>query len=445
MNLTNGEISKHVQDIAIPASLGFFFNTMFNIADTYFAGWISTQALAALSVSFPVFFIILAFVQGLATGSSALISNALGSKDEKSVEQLSAQVLSYGLMCYLLITPFGLVVSRPVFEMLGAKGDYLHMATEYMDVIFIGSLFFTLLYAANSILLAHGNSKIMRNFMIGGFFLNAALDPWFMLGGYGLPAMGLRGIALATVFVMFLGCVYVNYQVYKRGYYKEIELRDFIPRGDVFLRITKQSLPASLNYMTIGLGIFVITYFIKDFGEAAVAAYGIGTRIEQIFLLPTIGLTVATLAIIGQNHGAKYFHRIEETIHTSLKYGMAIMTVGALVMYFFPKELYSLFTKDEKVLEIGTSYLKVAALTSWSYMLLGIYISALQGMKKPAFAFLIGSWRQIIVPIFIFTLMTKVYHFGLISIWWSIFTITWISAIISVVYCQSVIKKKINT
>ncbi|MBS4167729.1 MATE family efflux transporter [Parachlamydia sp. AcF125] len=442
MDLTKGEVPSLVRKIAIPAALGFFFNTMFNVVDTYFAGWVSTQALAALSLSFPVFFIILAFVQGLSTGSAALISNALGSKNEVQAERVSAQVLSFAVICYFFLLVIGLSIDSTLFRLMGAEGEYLEMAVAYMDIIFIGSFFFIVLYAANSILLARGNTTVLRNYLVLGSFINAVLDPWFLYGGYGVPAMGLKGIAVATVATMLIGFFYVLFEVIRSGYLRICCWKDFIPKREIFYAITEQSFPAALNMMTIGMGIFIMTYFIKDFGQEAVAAYGIGIRIEQITLLPTIGLTVASLSIVGQNNGAGFFDRIKETLNVSVKYGAMIIVVGCLLMSLFPQYLYKIFSEDQKVIEIGSAYLRIAALMSAAYMLLGINISALQGMKKPFFPFFMGCLRQIILPCLIYYLMTQVLHLGLLSLWWSSFTITWIGAFITLFYTRWVIKQK---
>ncbi|KAF3361993.1 Uncharacterized protein PHSC3_001304 [Chlamydiales bacterium STE3] len=442
MDLTKGPITAHVKEIAIPASLGFFFSTMFNVVDTYFAGWISTEALAALAISFPVFFLVIAFVHGISTGSSALISNSLGAKDEKTAERLTAQVLTFAFFTYLLITPIGLLSSSFLFQVLGASDEFLEMSVAYMNIIFIGSFFLIMLYAANSALLARGNSVVLKNYLIGTFFLNIILNPWFLYGGLGIPPLGIRGIALATVVAMGIGFFYVMYKVWYAGFLRLARPKDFIPNGRVFLEIAKQSLPASLNMMTIGIGIFVITYFIKDFGKAAIAAYGIGTRIEQIAILPTIGLTIASLAIIGQNNGAGLIGRIEETLRITLRYGIYIVLVGCISMYLFSDKLFQIFSQDQQVIEIGAKYLRIAALTESAYVILGISISGLQGMKLPFYALWLGLLRQIIFPISVFYLVTRVLHYGLESVWWSIFFITWTAALVTLWYIQKVIKEK---
>lgn len=439
MDLTTGKVSDHLRHIAIPASIGFFFNTMYNVVDTLFAGFISTKALAALSITFPVFFIMIAFVTGLSTGSSALISNTLGSKDHSGVKKIIAQVFSFAIVTYVIITPVCLYISPSLFMLLGASGEYLTMASTFMNVIFVGSIFFILLYAANSVLLAHGNSLVMRNYLVGGFFINTLLDPWFLFGGYGIPPMGLEGIALATVTVMALGFVYIFYEIYKDGYLDGITFTDLIPQKLQFIAIAKQSLPASFNMMTIGFGIFIITYFVKNFGDTAVAAYGICTRIEQIVLLPTIGLTIATLSIVGQNNGAGDMGRVQEAINKSLAVGFMISIIGAFIMFLIPRQLVSIFTNDAEVIRIGSGYLKVAAFTSAAYVLLSVNVSALQGLKKPTYPMLIAVVRQVILPFGVFYIFTNTFHFGITSIWIGTLIINWSAAILTFFVCRFVV------
>lgn len=444
MKLTTGSLEDHIREIAIPASVGFFFNTMLNVVDTFFAGLVSTEAIASLSISFPVFFMVISIVQGLSTAASTLISNAVGAGDEKKAEHVSAQILTYALFSYIFVCILGLYTSGPIFKLLGATGAYLVMAKSYMDVIFIGSIFFIMAFSANSILYAHGKSKYIRNYLIFAFFLNAVLNPWFLFGGLGIPAMGLKGIALATVVSMLCGCIYIFYIVIAKGYLIIVSWKDFIPQRAVFEEITEQSIPTVLNLLTVGIGIFVITYYIKNFGEAAVAAYGIGMRIEQIFLLPSIGLTVATLNIIGQNNGAGQMGRVKETLEINLRYGGWIACFGLLVMSLLAKPLYLVFSRSEEVIAIGIPYLHVAALTLGAYIIVAINTSAMQAMKKPKYALIIGLLRQIIVPGIVFTVLIKYFHSSVISIWWSIFAITWGAAIGTIVIANSIIKKKMQ-
>src|SRR6266568_5147420 len=345
-DLTSAPIPLLVRRLAIPAGTGFFFNTMFNVVDTWYGGRLSTSALAAMSLSFPVFFLILAIGSGVSTGATALIGNALGRKNHEEARLYLSQSLSFALLHALILTAAGLALAPRIFILMVARGEYLANALSYMNVLFAGSTFFLLNFVMNAILNSHGNTVAYRNFLIGGFFLNLILDPWFMYGGWGFPRLGLAGIALATVFVHCLGVFYLFSQLSKTGSMPSLRFADLCPRWHYFRELFRQGLPSAMNMMTVSLGIFIITWFVGRFGEQAVAAYGIGTRIEQIALLPVMGLNISTLALTAQNFGAERIDRIRETVRVSLRYGVMIAASGTAAALLYNRELMGLFTTD---------------------------------------------------------------------------------------------------
>jgi putative MATE family efflux protein len=433
-------VPKLVTDIGVPASVGFFFNTMYNVVDTYFGGLISTQALASLSLSFPVFFIIIAMGTGISTGTTALIANAIGADRTEEVRRLSIQGMIFSVFIACLLTLLGIYTSRTLFRILGASGDYLLMADAYMDTIFLGTLFFMILYMLNAVLNGLGQTKPFRNFLIAGFLLNVGLDPWFIYGGFGLPAMGIIGIALSTVLIQGIGCVYLGFKVWRTGLISRLTLRDLRPEVGPLKEIARQGFPASVNMLTVGMGVFVITFFVSEFGKEAVAAYGIALRIEQIVLVPTIGLNISTLSLVAQNNGARLFGRVREALQTALKYGAYVMAVGALIVFIEAKPLMSLFSGNASVTAVGTTYLRIDALVLYAYVVLFVHVAALQGMKRPLFAVWIGLYRQIAAPFLLFWMVTHVFHIGLLGIWWGIFAITWSAAFITLFYARRMLK-----
>jgi putative MATE family efflux protein len=283
----------------VPASVGFFFNTMFNVVDTYFAGVISTQALAALSLSFR---------SSSSSSRSAAVSPPErprswplpGAGEIDRARMFAVQGFVFGGLLSIILTAVGLVASQPVFSVLGASGNYMETALLYMETIFHGAFFFIMAYMLNAVLNALGDTRSFRNVLVATFFLNILLDPWFIYGWFGFPALGIRGIALATVGCQVIGCLYLGYRVYRTDLMCRDCIREAVPKAHAFREIFAQGLPTSMNFITVGLGIFVITYFISSYGKEAVAAYGVATRIEQILLLPVLGLNIATLTIVAQ-------------------------------------------------------------------------------------------------------------------------------------------------
>jgi len=440
-DLTTAPIPQLIRRITIPVSIGLFFNTMYNVVDTYFGGLISTTALAAMSLSLPVFFIIISVGSGISTGATALIGNALGADQKNEARLYACQGITFGALTSVVLAFLGMAAAPSLFRILGADEAYLSICLTYMNVLFKGTIFFMLVFMLNAVLNAMGNTRIYRNFLIIGFCLNVLLDPWFIFGGWGIPAMGVKGVALATVFVQLIGCVYLGIHVRRSGLLNGGDFREFIPRAAPFLEIARQGFPASLNVMTIAIGVFVITYFISGFGKAAVAAYGVGMRVEQIVLLPAIGLNTATLTLIAQNHGARQYDRILEILQTCMIYGVAMAAGGGCLVFLLSKHVMSFFSKDPAVIAVGATYLKIEALVLAAYVVLFVSVAALQGVKRPMFAVVIGLFRQIAAPFAVFYFLTRIHDFGLPAIWWGICGITWTAAIIAFFYSRQEIRR----
>ncbi|MDA8428615.1 MAG: MATE family efflux transporter [Geobacteraceae bacterium] len=440
-DLTTAPVAVLIRRLAIPAGTGFFFNTMFNVVDTWYGGRLSTTALAAMSLCFPVFFIILAIGSGVSTGATALIGNALGRGEHDKTRRYVLQALSFALLSACVLTVLGLAFAPHIFRFMGAEGDYLSLALSYMHVIFCGTTFFLLNFVMSAILNSHGNTVCYRNFLVSAFVLNLLLDPWFMYGGFGIPAMGLPGIALATILIQCLGNFYMFSRLATLGVISNFRLSELLPRSQQYRELARQGFPSALNMLTVSMGIFIITWFAGRFGKDVVAAYGIGTRIEQIALLPIMGLNISTLALSAQNFGAERFDRIRQVLSLSLRYGFILAAIGTTAALTFTRELMSVFSRDPAVIASGVSFLRIEALVFPAYVLLYVCVSAMQGIKKPVFALWIGLYRQIAAPWLTFHVLAIVLGLGVMGIWWGIFATTWSAAIIVVVYVTWILKQ----
>ena len=440
-NLTTGPIPVLIRRLAIPSSVGMFFNTMYNVVDTFYAGRMSTDALAALSLSFPIFFILLAMGMGFSTGTTALIGNALGRGDRSEASLTASQGLILSFLLAAVVTTTGYAAAPWLFRLLGATDQYLELCLQYINVILAGSGVTLFVFMFNGILNSQGDTRSYRDYLIVATVANIILDPWFMYGGLGLPAMGVRGIAAATILVQVGGAVFLGLRVRRTGLVFRSSGARWRPDRRVLRTIIGQGVPASLNMMTVALGIFIITYFLSGFGQKTVAAYGAATRIEQIVLLPALGLNVAALTLAAQNGGAGRFDRVRSTVRYALSYGAIVMVLGAAIVFFGAGPLMRLFTKDPEVVAIGVHYLRIAAFIEHAYVFLFINTSLLQGLKKPAFALWIGLYRQLIMPTALFYLVTRVWDIGLTGIWWGIFAITWSAALVSIFYAKGVVDK----
>ncbi|MFW5879612.1 MAG: MATE family efflux transporter [bacterium] len=437
MRLTKDPIPSLIKKIAIPASVGMFFNTMYNVTDTYFAGLLSTEAIAALSLSFPIFFIIMAVGIGMSQGINSLIANALGENNKAKAKRYAKQSFTFAIFISIGLTIIGLVVSPFLFQLLGAQGSYLNTSLEYMNIILLGTVFWLLTFVVNGVLSAQGDTKTYRNALIAGAILNVALNPLFMF----TFNLGVAGIALATTLIVFLELVYLIFVAIKTPVFNFKKPHEFKLKKKTVKEMLEQGIPATANMGMVALGIFIITYFISDFGQSAVAAYGVSTRIEQIFLLPTIGLNMAALSLVGQNNGARKMGRVMESYKTLIKYGVYLMIVFGVVLYFTRTFLLGIFTEDQDVVLIGSQYLQIASFILFVYPILFVSTSTMLGLKKPIVSVWINVYRQIIGAAIIFWLLAYVFGLGVYGIWIGVAITTVSSAAFSVWYVLNLIKK----
>ncbi|QGY39983.1 MATE family efflux transporter [Pseudodesulfovibrio cashew] len=440
-DLTTRPIPEVIRQVAVPASVGYFFHTMFNVVDTWWAGRIDTEAVAALSLSLPVYFIITSLASGIGTGSTALMGAALGGRDRDRASLVAVQMLGFGVFVSALLAWFGLTFSPAIFSWLGAEGRYLDTCLAYMNPIFACNFTTVFLYLFNAILQSQGDTKSFRNVLVFTALLNVALDPWFVLGGFGLPAMGLAGVAWATVALQACGVVYLGFKARRTGLMCTGGGRNLIPHPRIYAEIAHQGFPAALNFMTIALGFFVIFRFVSRFGPEASAAYGIATRIDQIVLLPTIGLNVASLTITAQNYGAGRMNRIREAMGKNLKYGAMLLLPLSLPILLFAAPLMSIFTSDQAAIAIGAEYLRIDAFTLYGYVVIMVSTSVLQGMKRPLFAIWLGASRQVVAPWLFFTVFCTWLGYGTIAIWLSIFVIVWVSALVAYRFARGTLRR----
>jgi putative MATE family efflux protein len=431
LSVTTDSIARLTLRIAVPMSIGMFFSTMFNLVDTVCAGWLGTDSIAALSLSFPIFFMIMAIGSGISQGCTALMANALGANDPAEARRVFIQSLLFTVVSGPMLCFGGWLAAPWLFRQLGAEGAYLRTVLAYMNVTLAGGLFYLLPMVMNSALAAQGQLRTYRNFLFLGLVANIALNPLFMWGWLGLPAMGVAGIGLATVFIQLGGCFFMWNAVSGSALLQGLARADFIPDTAVLRRILGQSMPASLNMLTVAVGVFVITWFVKHFGEQAVAASGIAMRIEQIVLMPTIGLNAAVLTIVGQNHGARLPQRVREAWTTNVKIGALLMVLGGALVWLLRDPAMRLFSHDPAVINHGRDYLLISSLTLAAYPILFVTVFALQGIKRPAYGLWIGLYRQIAAPLLVFNTLAFTLGWGLWGVWWGISIVTWSAALLT--------------
>ena len=444
MDLTKDKISTLIKKIAVPASIGTFFQTMYNIVDSKFAGMISPEALTAVVKSFPLYLIIVAASVGISSGTTALISNALGEKNTKRASLLFGQSILVALVITIIITCVGVSSIHGILSILKSSLAIITYATDYMTVIFSGSIVIFLLVTINSSLVSRGDTKSYRNVLIVSFMMNIFLNPLFIYGFYIVPAMGISGIALATILSELIGLIYIVYKVNQTEIKNYISFECFKPKKDLIIDILKQAIPSGFSMGLVGFGVFILIYLVSTYGDFSAGGYGTAVRFEQLFLLPILGLNTATLSLVGQNLGAGNLMRIKEIYYTTLKYGVGLTLIGGLIIFISSSHVMRFFSNDAEIIYYGTIYLKLAAIAGPCYPIFYITSALLQGLKKPIYALIINLLRMIMIPIIILGPAVIIYKISYFQLFIIVLAINYIFSLLILLFTNKLISKKIK-
>ncbi|MDA9759018.1 MATE family efflux transporter [Candidatus Pelagibacter sp.] len=398
IKLTKDPIWTLLRRVTIPASVGSLFQTFYNLVDTWFAGRISAESIGAIAKSFPIYFTIIAVGVGLGAATNALIGNSIGEKKIRVASLYVAQSLIFAVLVSIIVTIFGLNASNYLLGVMGSDEAGIILTREYLDIIFYGTFIVLIQISLNGTLNAQGDTRSYRNVLIFSFFLNIFLNPLFIWGYGFIPGFGIAGLAIATVISQSIGTIYLAFKVNNCQIRNYLKPQCFIPKFEYLKSLTNQAVPVMFSMLFIGVGIFNILYFIGKFGDLATAGYGAALRVEQVFLLPVIGLNTAVLSIGGQNFGAKAYDRIRELYTKALFFGISFMTIAGVIIFFGAEFFVSLFTDNQEAVISGAIYLKVAALIGPIYPVFFITTAVFQAVKKPLYSLYLSILRLTAFP-----------------------------------------------
>ena len=402
MDLLKDNIPKLVRKLAIPAMVGTLFQTLYNVVDTFFAGKISPEALSALSKSFPIYFIIIATSIGVTVAGTSLIGNSIGEKNNKKTLNYFSHIVYYGILVSILITFLGLYFAEKVFFLMGSTDEVVSLGLDYTNIIYSGSILFILVVSLNSLLHAEGDTKTYRNVLILSFLLNILLNPIFIFGFLFIPAFGVKGIGIATIISQFVSFIIILFNVLKNPRVLKITNEFLLPKFIYFKNIFFQSMPITISICGYALAAAIIFTYVGQSGEYALAGYGVGTRIEQVVLLPILGINTAIISIIAQNYGAKNFDRIKQCYFTAIQYAFIIMLTSGIIVFISAGFITSIFSSDPEVIEYGKRYLKISAFVLPAYPVFFLSNGFFMALKKSENAMISNFFRNVLNPIVVF-------------------------------------------
>jgi len=363
-NLTEGSILKSLITLSVPIILANVLQTAYQLTDTFWVGRLGINAVAAVSISFPIIFLIVSLGGGLAMAGTILVAQYKGKKDKKAIDHITSQTLLMVIIISIILAIFGYIFSAFLLRLMGPEPDVFSSAVSYMKISFIGVIFMFTFMVFQSLMRGVGDVKTPMYIVLATVLLNLILDPLFIFGYGFIPAFGVSGAAIASVGTQGLSAV-IGISLLLKGKYKiRLYLDDLKPDWILIKKMFKLGFPASIEQSTRALGMTVMTFLVATFGTLTLAAYGIGSRILMFIIIPALGLSMATSTLVGQNIGAGKIKRAEKITKLSSLASFIILTIVGIIVFIFAKQISAIFIPGEaETIQSSALFLRIMALT----------------------------------------------------------------------------------
>ncbi|NLY81698.1 MAG: MATE family efflux transporter [Clostridiales bacterium] len=409
------KIPKLLLKFSLPAIVGLLVNSLYNIVDSIFIGrGIGDMGLAAVTVSFPIVTSFVACIMLIGMGGTVLISIRLGEKNETEAEEIIGNALVLFLIIGISLTIFGLIFLKPILTLFGASPTLLPLASDYLRIILIGSVFLAIGTGMNNFIRAEGNPKVAMNTMLIGTITNIILDYIFIF----IFHWGIKGAALATIISYSITSTWVLYYFFSGNSMLKIRIENFRLRALIIKSILIAGFPTFILQLSGSIQQLVLNRSLAHYGgDMALAVIGIIMSIVTFLVMPAMGISQGAQPIIGYNYGAKELGRVKSTLKFSAGSATFVVTLGFIFSKLWPAQLIGLFNQDPQLIDMGTHamgiFFKFIPLVGLQMISSGYF----QAVGKPNQATLLGLSRQVFI--FIPLLLILPHYFGLEGVWWS--------------------------
>jgi putative MATE family efflux protein len=422
---------RAVWTLSVPVMAGMAIQTLYNIVDMVFVGRLGGEAVAALTFNMPIVFFAMGITFGLGTGATSVIARFIGADDKASADNAAEHAMLVGLGVGALIVAGALLFRAQIFDLLGAEGQVLQMAVDYFEIVILGFLFQILNVTFRAIMSGEGDTRTPLMLQGSGTILNIALDPLFIF----TLDYGIRGAAMATVasqalvFVAFVGYVFV-----RKGTYVEFRFRDFRLSGAIAGDILRVGLPASASMVIMSVGGMFYNRIVSAFGAEAVAALGIGGRMDAIFFLPVFALATSQVTLAGMFVGARRPDLIRDTVVYTILRAEVFAVAIAVFFWIFVEDLAGWFTTDPQIIAIAAGYVRVIA-CAFPFITIGIIAGRVfQGLGSGMPGLLLTSLRIVLISVPLAWTLTSVLGYGLQAVWFAFAASGFLTSAIAVVW-----------
>jgi|TARA_Y100000385_G_scaffold223823_1_gene233982 putative MATE family efflux protein len=359
---------KSMWKMAMPIIAGMMVQTLFNVVDIMFIGWLGADEVTAVAFVSPLFFIIIGLGVGIGTGTTATIAQYIGQKDKENAEKTASQTILIGFLSTIFLTVLGVIYGEGLLSILGAEGEILSIAYSYLRILTfgLGLVIFSMFFRA--ILAGEGETKIPMIIGLIGTVLNLILDPILIF----TFDYGVRGAAFATIISQIaMVASYLFIIFVKKSTYISFNIRNLSLDNYIISKIFQIGIPSSLSMLIISFGQVVMNKILVNYSTEAVAAYQIVSRLDMLLFMPILGIAISLTTIVGMFYGAKEYKKLLSVVYYGINRAVIITTISVILFFMLAKNILPIFSSNLMVVDIGVTYLKVIIL---AYPAVGISV-----------------------------------------------------------------------
>ncbi len=402
--------------MSFPIMLSMLVQALYNIVDSAFVARISEDALTAVSLAFPVQLLMIAVATGTGVGVNALLSRRLGQKKQEEANAVAANGVFLSMCFWLVFAVLGLLFGRSFIALFTDVPAVIEMGTSYVTVVTVASCGVFLLFVAERLMQATGNTVYHMVTQLIGAVINCILDPIMIFGLLGCPSLGTTGAALATVLSQIIAMGIGFFINVRFNHDVRLHLRGFRPDGGILGEIVRIGLPAAVQQSLLSVLTVGLNRILMPFSQTAVSFYGVYYKLQNFLFMPIYGLNNALIPMIGYNYGAKNRRRIERITRYALYLAVGIMAAGTILFELIPVPLLRLFDASSAMLAIGVPSIRIISV-SFCFAGASVILSGcMQGLGRGSESLWVALLRQLIVILPAAVVLSRI---SLTAIWFA--------------------------
>jgi putative MATE family efflux protein len=379
-DLTTGSVTRHLLHMSAFLAVSMVVQTLYLLADLYWVGHLGKEAIAAVGVAGNITMIVMALTQMLGVGTTTLISQATGRKEQPRAELAFNQSFVMSILIALALAVLGFILRPAYCDWLSADAETATLAKAYLLWFLPGLLLQFPLVALGSALRATGIIKPAVGFQVLSVLLNIVLAPLLIFGIGPWPKLGVTGAALATFISILVADVLMVIYFEKKYHYLRFRYSLFRPQTKMWSDLLRIGVPAGAEFLLLFVYIMIVYAIIRGFGPAAQAGFGVGARVMQALFLPVVALSFAVSPVVGQNFGGRRADRVRRSVYSAIGIASLMMLALTLVGFFLPGTLIRFFSSDPRVIAFGSEYLRIVSLNFVAAGIVFVSSSIFQGI-----------------------------------------------------------------